>query len=108
MFNNVLQMHLSGMQEIEQPGALHKQWQTRLQHALPTPAELLIGSAVHDAKTGSDAASQWEWSDATASEGRLSIRQFGAAMASTAGLWRSWRGSYKSARTWDRSAVGDD
>lgn len=41
---------------------LHQYWKKELQFLTPTPAGLLIGLAVHDARTGEDQVSRWEWS----------------------------------------------
>lgn len=37
-------------------------WRTDLQYLTPTPAGVLIGLAVHDAKTGEAQVERWEWS----------------------------------------------
>ena len=44
-------------------------WEAGLQHARPTPAGLLIGCSVHDAKTGSRAVESWEWATAETFDG---------------------------------------
>lgn len=43
-------------------GWLDRQW-VALQHARPTPAGMLIGCAVHDAKVGSTSATDWQWGE---------------------------------------------
>ena len=42
--------------------ALRQCWATQLQFLEPTPAGLLIGLAVHDARTGENQVAHWEWS----------------------------------------------
>jgi hypothetical protein len=42
--------------------ALRQCWATQLQFLEPTPAGLLIGLAVHDARTGDNQVAHWEWS----------------------------------------------
>jgi hypothetical protein len=40
---------------------LRQLWWNSLQHAIPTPSGLLIGLAVHDARTGESEVNKWEW-----------------------------------------------
>jgi hypothetical protein len=42
-------------------GRIKEVWYRSLQHAIPTPAGMLIGLAVHDAKTGDTQSDRWEW-----------------------------------------------
>jgi hypothetical protein len=46
----------------ERSYALQQLWTFQLQFLEPTPAGLLIGLAVHDARTGDNQVAHWEWS----------------------------------------------